>query len=106
MRLATMAMARNPLNAKVLDTYGWALVKAQRYDEAIQSLGFSVRIEPMSVNRYHLGRAFELTRAFAKALAEYDKALVLDRVKPDQHLQKDINQAIERVRRHVKSGKE
>jgi tetratricopeptide (TPR) repeat protein len=73
---ATAAVEALPNSADVLDTYGWTLAKLKRYEDALQHLRESVRLDDTQVaNRFHLGWTLEQTGRLADAMREYRKGL-------------------------------
>lgn len=61
--------------ALVQDTYGWALFKAGKVDEAIEQLRRSIDRYPVAANQLHLGRAYLSEGDNNKALVHLDAAL-------------------------------
>ena len=56
---AGQAVALAPNDPNILDTYGWALAKLKRYDEAVTHLRRSVGVSRQQTTLYHLAYVYE-----------------------------------------------
>ncbi len=95
---AKKAYELKPLDANVLDTYGWALAKAKQYEQAESILQQSIEQDlSQAPNRFHLGWVFEKTRRLTLAKKQYRRGLDLVDAKQDAQLHKDMTEALKRV---------
>ncbi len=81
------ALQQNPQEPNLLDTYGWALLKAGQTNRAIEKLSRSVSAGASGINNYHLGLALKEAgehRRALKALREAEKLLENDATYKEQ----------------------
>lgn len=77
-KLSAIAVAKEPDNAAFLDTYGWILVKKEKFDMAVTFLEEAVKLEPDSWElSYHLGYAYGKNAQYSKSLEYLEKSLEL-----------------------------
>ena len=75
------ALHQIPQDPDLLDTYGWALLKAGQIEKALEKMQQSVSIKPFGTNYYHLGVVYKEAkenRRALQALREAEKFLEQD----------------------------
>ncbi|QOL25302.1 PEP-CTERM system TPR-repeat protein PrsT [Thalassotalea sp. LPB0316] len=93
LNLAQTAHQYAPLEAKINDTYGWALVHNNRAQEAVNYFRESLaRDHNNATTRYHLGIALQKLNRRDEALTELYQALSLS---PNEDVKALIQQAID-----------
>jgi len=100
---ARRIVAAMPTNASVVDTYGWALAKLGKLQEAEEQLVRSVRLSPGAINRYHLGWVYEMKGRLREAETEYGRAYELAQGETDSSLLPVIRKALDQVREKMKA---
>ncbi|MFP3936693.1 MAG: tetratricopeptide repeat protein [Phycisphaerae bacterium] len=95
---AEKAARQLPDNAAVLDTYGWALFKTGRTDEAERQLVQAVQLGQSAVTvRYHLGAVYEQKGRNRDALRQYRRAYEMVRNDESHELHAELKEAVDRV---------
>jgi tetratricopeptide (TPR) repeat protein len=90
--------ARQRPDARVLDTYGWALAQLGQYDRAEQQLVRAVKFEErLAAARLHLGFVYEKTSRAAEASKEYRQGQAM--VGKDDPMYAEFEAALKRVQR-------
>ncbi len=92
--LAEQAAKLAPDNAQVLDTLGWAQVKAGQLEKAVVTLRRSVRSEELAPNQFHLGRALMRAGDRVGARESLNRAKVLAEQMKDQAILDEITRAL------------
>ena len=99
LKYAEVIRRRFPMDANVLDTYGWALAKAGRHSDAVTALRRSIlQAEPMPENRYHLGWVFEKMGKRQEAHQQYRQGFMLVEDREGHVLYEELKAARERTK--------
>ena len=87
-KLVQRALAIEPKDGFILDTYGWIQYKLGRYAEAVKTLEKAHGLQPKeAIIAEHLGDAYQKIRVYQRAQAMYQKAIEAE---PDQKRRKLI----------------
>jgi tetratricopeptide (TPR) repeat protein len=92
---AKQAATLAPMDANVLDTYGWALAKAGQHRQAERQFLAALHIQPdLAALRYHLGWVYQQDNRTQDAQREYQRALeVVDEQDPLRaKIEKQLNE--------------
>ncbi|MEI7973709.1 MAG: tetratricopeptide repeat protein, partial [Bdellovibrio sp.] len=77
--LVKRALAMEPHDGFILDTYGWIKFKQGRFSEAVKTLERAFQLQPdEAIIAQHLGDAYQKVRVFQKAQAMYRRAIELE----------------------------
>ncbi len=98
------AILNRPNDAHILDSYGWALFKAGKYNESVKYLDKATMIMPYdpTVND-HLGDVFWRTGRYLEAKYQWERALIFE---PELEEEEKIRAKLERGLPRVASLKE
>lgn len=92
---ARKAAAVNPINPDLMDTLGFALMRAGELPEAVHLLRRSARLQPTAMVYAHLAEALQLSGRSDEAKASLKIAVGL---KPDAEAQEAIDKIIKSIR--------
>ena len=95
--LAERAARQAPRNPDVLDTYGVALMKVGRLEEARVQLENSVDIAPAPSSLLNLGRLYAELGLNARARNRFEDAIQLGTQRGDEKNVRDATRALERI---------
>lgn len=101
LKFAQAAYQAAPGDPRVADTYGWTLAKLGQYPQARELLQISTRLaNPPPVNLYHLGWVYERLGRAGDAQSLYKQAKEGLKSNPNPKLQKQLEEALQKLSGH------